>query len=98
VTDTEYGNFICSVLEARRQVAVLQIDLMDRGLEETERADLEARLKKAKDFVKELEAHRPTSRPIWSGEFVMSAEMEAALEERRRKREEAEKEYEGEWQ
>jgi hypothetical protein len=49
--------------------------------------------KKAKDFVKELEAHRPTSRPIRSGEFVMSAEMEAALEERRRKREEAEKEY-----
>ena len=93
VPDTEYENIICSVLEARRQVAVLQIDLMDRGLEETERADLEARLKKAKDFVKELEAHRPTSRPIRSGEFVMSADMEAVLEERRRKREKAQKEY-----
>jgi hypothetical protein len=67
---------------------------MDEGLEETERADLEARLKKAKDFVKELEAHRPTFRRIRSGEFVMSADMEAVLEERRRKREEAEKEKE----
>jgi len=61
-------------------------------LEGTERAALEARLKKAKDFVKELEAHRPTSRPIRSGEFVMSAELEAVLEKRRRQREEAEKE------
>jgi hypothetical protein len=93
VTDTEYENFMGSLLEARMKAAVLLIKLMDRGLEETERADLEARLKKAKDFTKELEAHRPTSRTIRSGEFVMSADMETVLEERRRKREEAEKEY-----
>jgi hypothetical protein len=88
VPDTEYENFMDNLLEARRQEALLLIKLMDEGLEETERADLEARLKKAKDFAKELEAHRPTPRLIRSGEFVMSADMEAVLEERRRKGEE----------
>jgi hypothetical protein len=89
VPDTEYENFLGSVLEARRQVAVLLVKLMDEGLEETERADLEARLKKAEASMKEIEAQRHAPRPIRSGEFVMSADMEAVLEERRRKREEA---------
>ena len=43
--------------------------------------------------MKEIEAQRHAPRPIRSGEFVMSADMETVLEERRRKREEAEKEY-----
>jgi hypothetical protein len=91
VTDTEYENFMYNLIMARRQAAVLQIELMRREAELTneETEELRARFKKAKDFVKELEAHRPTSRPIRSGEFVMSADMEAVLEERRRKREEA---------
>jgi hypothetical protein len=55
--------------------------------EETE--ELRARFKKAKAFAEGVEAQQPTSRPIRSGEFVMSADMEAVLEERRRKREEA---------
>jgi multidrug resistance efflux pump len=59
VPDTEYENFMDNLLEARRQVAVLQIDLMDRGLEETERADLEARLKKAEASMKEIEPFPP---------------------------------------
>jgi hypothetical protein len=85
VTDMEYEKFMDSLLEARRQVAVLRVKLMDEGLEETERADLEARLKKAEASMKEIEAQRHASRPIRSGEFVMSAEMEAVLEERRRR-------------
>jgi hypothetical protein len=89
VPDMEYENFMDNLLEARRQVAVLIIKLMDDGLEGAERAEVETRYKQAKDFVKELEAHRPNSRPIRSGKFVMSADMEAVLEERRRKREEA---------
>jgi hypothetical protein len=85
-----------NLLEARRQVAVLQIALMRREAEQLtneETEELRARLKKAKAFAEEVEAHRPTSRPIRSGEFVMSADMEAVLEERRRKREKAQKEY-----
>ena len=90
VPDTEYENFMDNLLEARRQVAVLQIALMRREAELTneETEELRARLKKAKAFAEEVEAHRPTSRPIRSGEFVMSADMEAVLEERRRKGEE----------
>jgi hypothetical protein len=87
--DVEYETFMTNLLEARRQVAVLQIALFDDGLEETERAALEARLKKVEASAKEVEAQRPTSRPIRSGEFAMSAELEAVLEKRRRQREEA---------
>jgi hypothetical protein len=95
VPDTEYENFMGSVLEARMKAAVLQIALMRREAELTneETEELRARFKKAKAFAEEVEEHRPTSRPNRSGEFVMSADMEAVLEERRRKREEAEKEY-----
>jgi hypothetical protein len=75
VPDMEYENFMDNLLEARRQVAVLIIKLMDDGLEGAERAEVETRYKQAKDFVKELEAHRPlpgqlglaslSCQPIW---------------------------------
>src|SRR5690349_21560955 len=80
---------------SRRRDAIAGIRLSshggacDDGLEETERADPEARLKKAEASAKEIEAQRPASRPIRSGEVVMSAELEAVLEKRRRQREEA---------
>jgi hypothetical protein len=96
VPDTEYENFMDSLLEARRQVAVLRVKLMRREAELTneETEELRVSLKKAEAFAKEIEAQRHAPRPIRSGEFVMSADMEAVLEERRRKREEAAKEYE----